>query len=152
MFNPSIIQLSFRCARSSRSTRTQSQSSGRRPTPTTWPGSRPSPLATRSSGRCPWSWIGKLYTGRPMYSRTGFCCLGFGMFHHPAWAVCSYSQWPNVPFFRTYPSYVHSSNCSYENIRRKMRIFVLKRIFVFGPNIRYLPFLRIFGRKLTHFT
>ena len=46
--------------------------------------------------------------------------------------------------FRTYPSYVHSSNCSYENIRRKMRIFVLKRMFVFGPNIRYLPNIRPF--------
>ena len=33
-------------------------------------------------------------TGRPMSSWTGFCCLGFGMFHHPAWAVGSYSSGP----------------------------------------------------------
>ena len=33
-------------------------------------------------------------TGRPMSSWTGFCWLGFGMFHHPAWAVGSYSSGP----------------------------------------------------------
>ena len=35
-------------------------------------------------------------------------------------------------------------------------IFVLKRMFVFGPNICYLPniqpFYQIFGHKLTHFS
>ena len=29
-----------------------------------------------------------------MSSKTGFCWLGFGMFHHPFWAVGSYNSGP----------------------------------------------------------
>ena len=43
-------------------------------------------------------------TGRPMSSWTGFCWLGFGMFHHPAWAAglatkgsCQ-GPWQEVPW------------------------------------------------------
>ena len=32
--------------------------------------------------------------GDPSGGEPGFCWLGFGMFHHPAWAVGSYSSGP----------------------------------------------------------
>ena len=37
---------------------------------------------------------GKITTSWPRWSGTRFCWLRFGMFHHPAWAVCSYSSGP----------------------------------------------------------
>ena len=39
-------------------------------------------------------WDGCMTTGWPVSWRTGFSWLRYGMFHHPAWAVGSYSSGP----------------------------------------------------------
>ena len=57
-----------------------------------------------------------------MSSWTGFCWIGFGMFHHPAWAVGSYSSGPpagGTPKIKVNPTQVYEDMGQYCTQRRK---------------------------------